>query len=229
MIEATVELLEVRLEGAGLVGGRIAAPARLSLKPGQYLLAHAPGLAEVLPTALFPASSTAEEIILAPCLPSAWLPGTPLRLRGPFGKGFHLPPAARRIALAALDAHPYRLMPLLPPVLAQGLEIALFTPLIPAGLPAEVEVLPIQALADAATWADYLAIDLPIAALSGLRKCLGLGPGRSLSLAAEVLVLAAMPCGGFADCGVCAVKTTQGWRFACKDGPVFDFNTLELL
>ena len=228
MIEATVELLEVRLEGEGLVGGRIAAPPRLALKPGQYLLARTPGLAEVLPTALFPASIGAEDIILAPCLPPAWLPGTALNLRGPLGKGFHLPPTARRIAIASLDVHPYRLMPLVSSALAQGLEIVLFTQLIPAGLPAEVEVLPIQALPEAANWADYLAIDLPAEALPGLRPRLGLRPGRTLAPAAEVLVLTAMPCGGTAECGVCAVKTIQGWHYACKDGPVFDFNSLEL-
>ena len=228
MIEATVELLEVRLEGEGLVGGRIAAPPRLALKPGQYLLARAPGLAEVLPTALFPASISTEDIILAPCLPASWLPGIALNLRGPLGKGFHLPPTARRIALASLDAHPYRLMPLVIQALSLGLEIALFTQLIPAGLPAEVEVLPVHALPEAASWADYLAIDLPSEGLPGLRQRLGLRPGRSLAPATEVLVLTAMPCGGTAECGVCAVKTIQGWRYACKDGPVFDFTSLEL-
>jgi dihydroorotate dehydrogenase electron transfer subunit len=229
MIEATVELLEVRLVGENLVGGRIPTLSRLVMKPGQYLLAHAAGLRETLPTALFPAAVGDEEIILAPSLPAAWLPGAALSLRGPFGKGFHLPAMARRIALAALDAHPYRLMPLMHQAIAQGSEIALFTSLLPDGLPAEVEILPIHALPEAANWADYLAVDLPADCLPELRQRLGLRPGQALSSLAEILVLTPMPCGGVADCGVCAVKTTRGWRYACKDGPVFDFNTLELI
>jgi NAD(P)H-flavin reductase len=49
-----------------------------------------------------------------------------------------------------------------------------------------------------------------------------------LACRAEALVLTAMPCGGMAECGVCAVKTAAGWQSACKDGPVFDFASLEL-
>jgi NAD(P)H-flavin reductase len=228
MIEATVELLEVRLEGDGLVGGRIPCPARLAIKPGQYLLAHADNLPEVLPSVLFPSRIGAREITLAPALPAAWLPGTTLSLRGPLGKGFHLPAAAHRVALAALDSHPYRLLPLIAPALAQGFEIALFTPVIPSGLPPEVEVLPIHSLPEAPAWANYLALDLPLASLPELRMRLGLKAGRSLACAAEALVVSNMPCGGMADCGVCAVITRLGWKYACKDGPVFDFNTLEL-
>jgi len=228
MIEATIQLREVRLAGAGLVSGRIPCPPRLAVKPGQYLLASAPGLPEVLPAVLFPSQTSGDTILLAPPLPPAWLPGTVLNLRGPFGKGFHLPPAARRMALAALDAHPFRLLPLIAPALAQGIEIALFTPLIPPGLPPQVEVLPIQTLPEAPAWADYLAIDILQSALSTLPARLGLKPGRSLACRAEVLILTAMPCGGTADCGVCAIKTAAGWRLACKDGPVFDFASLEL-
>jgi NAD(P)H-flavin reductase len=40
------------------------------------------------------------------------------------------------------------------------------------------------------------------------------------------LVVAPMPCGGLAECGVCAVTTRRGWKLACKDGPVFDLGEL---
>ncbi len=228
MVEAAVELLELRLEGEGLFGGRIALPPRLSIKPGQYLLATARRLAQTLPDVLFPSSIGSEEVLLAPPLPPHWLPGTELSLRGPQGKGFHLPASARRLALGALDSHPYRLLPLLAPALAQGLEIALFTPLIPPGLPPEVEVLPAGALPDAPAWADYLALDLPWTALPKLRSRLGLQPGAYLSCQAEVLVIAPMPCGGLASCGVCAIKTRSGSKFTCQDGPVVDFETLDI-
>lgn len=228
MVEAVVALLELRLEGEELVGGRIIPPPRFAIKPGQYLLAHCCRLAETLPTPLFPSNINNEEILLAPPLPTAWLPGAELTLRGPLGKGFHLPAAARRVALASLDSHPFRLMPLLAPALAAGLEIALFTTLVPPGLPPEVEVLALNSLPDAPIWADYLALDVPWAALPQLHSRLGLAFGQPLSCQAEVLVVAPMPCGGLADCGVCALKTRQGWKFTCKDGPVFDLKDLDL-
>ncbi len=228
MVEADVELLELRLEGEGLVGGRIAAPPKLSLKPGQYLLANPRRLAETLPAVLFPSSISSQEILLAPSLPPAWLPGTELSLRGPLGKGFRLPDSARRIALAALDSHPYRLLPLLALAVAQRLEIALFTPLIPPGLPPEVEVLLPSALPDAPGWADFVALDLPLPSLPQLRVRLGLEGSRRLPCQAQVLLVTAMPCGGLAGCGVCAIKTRPGWKFTCQDGPVFDFENLDI-
>ena len=85
MIEAAVQLLEVQAVGGGLVSGRIACPPRLAFKPGQYLLASAPGLSEVLPTVLFPAQIEADTLLLAPPLPPTWLPGVALKLRGPLG------------------------------------------------------------------------------------------------------------------------------------------------
>ena len=35
-----------------------------------------------------------------------------------------------------------------------------------------------------------------------------------------------MPCGGAAECGICAVPFGRGWKLACKDGPVFELNPL---
>jgi len=43
---------------------------------------------------------------------------------------------------------------------------------------------------------------------------------------AQVLVVTPMPCGGLAECGVCAFTTRRGWKMACKDGPVFDLSEL---
>jgi hypothetical protein len=229
MIEAVVELLDVRLEGEGLVGGRIACPPRLVLKPGQYLLAHAPALSETLPTALFPSGSAGPDILLAPPLPQTWLPGASLKLRGPNGKGFHLPPAARRVALATLDVHPLHLLPLVEIAHAQGCEIVLVTPLVPSDLRPEIEVLSPAQLPEVPAWADYLALDLPVQCLPALAERLGLKSDRALACPAEILVTGPMPCGGLAECGVCAIKTRQGWKYACKDGPVFDFNLLELI
>jgi dihydroorotate dehydrogenase electron transfer subunit len=44
----------------------------------------------------------------------------------------------------------------------------------------------------------------------------------SVKKKAQVLVGTPIPCGGIADCGVCAVNTKSSWMLACEDGPVFD-------
>jgi NAD(P)H-flavin reductase len=48
----------------------------------------------------------------------------------------------------------------------------------------------------------------------------------SVKQEAQVLVRTSIPCGGIADCGVCAVMTKSNWKLACKDGPVFDLKEL---
>ena len=47
-----------------------------------------------------------------------------------------------------------------------------------------------------------------------------------LAIPAQALVLGPMPCGGLADCGVCAVTTRSDWKLACKEGPVFDLEEI---
>jgi hypothetical protein len=160
-------------------------------------------------------------------LPPAWRPGTLLRLHGPLGRGFSLPPVCRSLALAALDGDISCLLPLAGQALQAGSSVALFVrgplPL----LPPLVEVQPLEALPDALGWADFLALDLPLAGLSGLRQALGLPPERrALPCTAQVLVHTAMPCGGPAECGACAITVRRGWKLVCKDGPVFDIQEL---
>ena len=233
MQRAEITLLEVCLEDEGLMGGRIECPPGLRPAPGQYLLAHAAGMAEPLPSTLFPArfrpgDASSAELELAPPLPAGWTAGTRLAVRGPLGQGFNLPATARQVALVAADGlAPQVLLPLVDTALAQGAAVALYTRDIPAGLPSEVEVLPPEPLSDVLGWADYLAIQLQPGGLSKLRRRLGLAPHAILPVPAQVLVQVAMPCGGIGDCGLCAVATRQGWKLACKDGPVFNFNDLE--
>jgi hypothetical protein len=43
---------------------------------------------------------------------------------------------------------------------------------------------------------------------------------------AQVLIRTSMPCGGIAECGVCAVPLKSKWKMACKDGPVFEWQAL---
>ncbi len=238
MLRCEVTLLEVRLENGGLIGGRIECPPGLRPAPGQYLLAHtaAPGGGEALPTALFAArlagmgydgTLVANELEVAPPLPPAWSAGTRLKVRGPLGHGFSLPASARRVALVGLTAAPQRLLALAGQALVQGAAVALYTRHVPGRLPPEVEVLALDALGDALSWADFMAFDLAPGALPGLRRRFGLAPHTPLPVPAQVLVQVPMPCGGTGECGLCAVDQKRGWKSACKDGPVFEWNQLE--
>jgi NAD(P)H-flavin reductase len=236
MQRCTVTLREVRLESGGQISGVLECPAGLRPAPGQYILAHAPGRDETLPTTLFAARMARTiaadlntiELDLAPPLPETWTVGTRLVARGPIGRGFNLPSAARRVGLVALAGGPQRLLPLADLALQEGAEVALYTRIIPAGLPPEVEVLPLDNLADALGWVDYLAFDLAPASLAGLKKRFGMAPHTVMPVPAQVLVAVAMPCGGVGECGLCAVDLHHhGWKMACKDGPVFDLHDLE--
>jgi dihydroorotate dehydrogenase electron transfer subunit len=97
----------------------------------------------------------------------------------------------------------------------------------PEGLPDAVEVLPLEMLAEALAWADYIAAVFPYPKLAELRRLAGLTPHQTFRIDAEALLLVPMPCGGLGQCGACAVLTSHGWKHACSDGPVFPLNQLE--
>ncbi len=219
----------MRLVGEGLVGARLSLPDNMRPDAGQYLLASVPeDETEPLPLALFPAGHLGSDLLVAPPLPGGWSAGMEVWLRGPLGKGFSLPATARRVALGGLDMCVQRLLPLVEQALAQGADVALYCDsAVPQDLPLAVEALPLAQLASAPDWADYLALDLPYARLGQLNALLGLEHGRRCPCVAEALVYTPMPCGGLADCGVCAVRSGNRWRLACKDGPVFGLDTLE--
>ncbi len=219
-------ITEIRLETGGL-GGRIACPPGLRPVPGQYLVASSIGSLDPLPVALFPSIIETGALCIAPPLPASWFAGLELVLRGPLGNGFHMPAGARRIALASLDSAPARLIPLAYQALAQHAAVAIYSNSTPQGLPAEVEVLPLDLLPEAPGWADFLALDCTLPNLNNIRIQLGLNPFQRPACQTQVLVVTMMPCSGLAECGVCAVATRDGWALACVDGPVFDYNQLE--
>ena len=196
--------------------------------PGQYLHAWSPADGEAaLGAWLFPAQKTEQSFLAAPPIPAAWEPGTQLWLRGPLGHGFHLPFTARRLALAAVGPSAARLLPLIPPFLAQDTAVTLFTGGRLPVLPADIEIYPLQELPAAIAWADFLALDLPLESLPQLRQILGLSPGERFPCPAQALVATGMPCAGLAACGACAVPGRRNWKLACKDGPVFELNEME--
>jgi len=225
MKKGTGELIELYLED-GLTGGRLLCAQNLIPAPGQYLLAHDPASDALLPAPVFNAGSSSGGFLVAPSIPKTWQPGTTLSLRGPLGRGFTLPTSARRVALAVLGETSARLKPLLTAALEQGASVVLVSDLELTNLPPEVEIQSTAMLAEVAQWADYLAIDVEREMLPGLRQMLGIDEQSKVNFDAQVLVVTPMPCGGMADCGVCAVKVRRGWKMACKDGPVFDLNEL---
>jgi dihydroorotate dehydrogenase electron transfer subunit len=89
--------------------------------------------------------------------------------------------------------------------------------------PDEVEVQPLSALGEIFEWADYTAFDVSREHLLKLKEMIGDQNRASARKEAQVLVRTPMPCGGVADCGVCAVTLKSGWKMSCKDGPVFDW------
>jgi hypothetical protein len=207
---------------------RIDCPPTAIPTPGRYVLAWSPEDADApLAVPLFAALALEDGFIAAPPTPHHWEPGTPLRLRGPLGRGFEPPAQLRRLALAAIGPSLARLGALMDEALAQGAEVALFTDAALPNLPPAVEANPLSGLGEALTWADFLALEIPLEELHGLSKLLGVEPNiHSLPCLAQIFVLSPMPCGGVAACGACSLETRHGWKLACEDGPVFPIEEL---
>jgi dihydroorotate dehydrogenase electron transfer subunit len=219
------QIVELILEN-GLRHARVSCHANLIPSPGQYLLSGTASSSDLLPASLYSTESTHQGFIASAPIPELWKPGQEIYLRGPFGRGFALPPSARKIVLVAFDDSPSRLHGLIQPALKQGAAVVLVCDTEEDDLPDDVEVQPISALDDILAWADYAAFDVTRDGLPGLRERLGGTNQLSVKQEAQVLVRTPVPCGGIADCGVCAVMTKSNWKLACKDGPVFDLKEL---
>jgi NAD(P)H-flavin reductase len=221
-------ITRIELDPYGRRAAWIECPQGVVPAAGQYVLARASeDETAPLARALFPGGRATNRFQTGD-LPPQWGVGTPLMLRGPLGRGFTLPGSLRRLALANLGEGSSYLRPLMEEALALGAEVTLFDDQRPRGLPPAVEAFPLSGLADALPWADFLALDIPHEALAQLGRIFG--PWRSLQHplpAAQALIRGPMPCGGCADCGVCAVQTRHSSKLTCKDGPVFDLGELE--
>ncbi|MCX6065529.1 MAG: hypothetical protein NT121_07220 [Chloroflexi bacterium] len=215
-------ITEIYLDGRR--AARLSCPPALIPAPGKYLLAHdATDFNSPLPHPIYSAGTAPGGFYLTPPIPPNWQPGTELTLRGPLGHGFSLPESARFVALAAFGSTSARLLALLEPALAQKAAIVLLTDYPPAGLPSAVEISRLSALPETAHWADYFAIDLPHFSMETVLKS---NAQHLNSVNAQVFIETPVPCGGMADCGVCAVRSRKGYQLACKDGPVFDVKQL---
>ncbi len=215
MHTGTGRIVELLLEDECLYA-RIACDESLIPGPGQYLLASHDS-SSILPVPIFHTDSAALGFI-GPAQ-ETWKPGDMLSLRGPLGHGFSLPASARKIGLIAYDSPPSRLRSLAAPAIQQGSSVVLLCDSSADHLPDEVEVQPVSALGEIMQWADFIALDI---ARENLKEFLEKWTPRSLRGGSQVLVRAPMPCGGMAECGICALTTRSEWKMVCKDGPVFD-------
>jgi dihydroorotate dehydrogenase electron transfer subunit len=204
---------------------RIACPASLIPAPGQYLLAS-DASDSPLPVPLFHTESASESFTALLSASASWNPGQELFLRGPLGRGFDLPTSARKIALIAADVPLGVLRGLIQPSLKQGAAVVLVSDFASERLSDEVEVQPFSAWPEIMVWADYVALEVARENLIGVKERLGMSKQVSAGLEAEILIRTPVPCGGIAECGVCAVSLKSGRGLACKDGPVFDWSEL---
>jgi hypothetical protein len=115
---------------------------------------------------------------------------------------------------------------LIHPALKRGAAIVVVSNFDIGDLSNEVEAQPLSALGEVMAWADYAAFDVARENLFELREKLGGMKQFSALYEAQVLIRTSMPCGGVADCGVCAVSLKSGWQMACKEGPVFDLREI---
>jgi hypothetical protein len=218
------KLARFQLEPDGATSIWVASDKKLEAATGQYFQTFTAGETDlILPIPLYAGETAGKDARLFGAIPAAWAPGASLVLRGPLGKGFHLPQEHRRLALLSFDN---RLSYLLPLIITRGdrkLDVAVFSDQPLSSLPPYIEIYPLEAAEEASTWADFLAIEASAANLPGLAQRLGFIPGMPLPCPGQVLVHTDMPCGGLAECGVCAINTRNGRvRLACEDGPVFD-------
>ena len=213
-----------------LMGGQRAAylvcEASMIPASGRYVLAHEEGSDLPLAAELFAAEYRSNGFVAAPPIPRAWRPGSVLDLRGPLGRGFELPPGARRIALIAFNDDPRRLLPLASAAIRQDAAVALVCRNAPAEVPLQLEVHLPRALQEVCRWSDYAAFDVDGPSVAALTRALTVGGYPRSGDPAEALVRIPMPCGGLAECGVCTVRTARGPKLACVDGPVFDLGLL---
>jgi len=222
MRTGTGRIVELLFEDECLYA-RIACPESLVPGPGQYLLASH-GSDSLLPVPIFHTDLAPQGFIGS--AHQGWKPGDELALRGPLGRGFSLPVTARKVGLVAFDGPPVRLKGLIPPALRQDASVVLLCDASADHLPDEVEIQPLSGLDEILHWADFVAFDVGRDNLPELMEKLEGWKTRFVRYGAELLVHAPMPCGGLADCGVCAVTAKSGWKLVCKEGPVFDLGEL---
>jgi hypothetical protein len=208
----------------GQASALIACPADAIPVAGQYLLAIDENSIQTTP--LFLADTWSHGFLAASPFPESWQPGTSLTLYGPLGHGFRLPISIQRLALVALGDTYARLLPLAMDTLHDKLNITVFSDAELKELPSSMEAYPLDDLQESISWADFIAVDVPLESLDQLVQHFGRASQDLFSTPGQVLVQASMPCSSFGECCVCAVKVKRSWKLVCTDGPVFDLQAV---
>ena len=219
------------IEISSTIGGHslvIECPVNAIPAAGQYIQAYSPhDQTSAVPLSLFLGGTpridgSIGHFPCSPPVPESWQPGERLLLRGPLGRGFHISPKDKRLALVGLDRHISHILPI---VEIPGKEIAIFSDAPLPRLPAHVEAYPLQALQHNWDWADLMLFDGPAAAYHELPHLLDIPPDEIFPCPAQALAAIDMPCGAIAECGICAVAGRRGKSLlACQDGPVFSLS-----
>jgi hypothetical protein len=111
---------------------------------------------------------------------------------------------------------------------AESIEITLFANAPLPHLPVAIEAYPLNSLAEHLTWFDFIALDINLEQPPDLVNLFGFKTEETPPCPIQVLLYAPMPCGGLAECGVCALPVKgDTWKLVCQDGPVFDLQELE--
>jgi hypothetical protein len=218
----------------GLPAITLKAEQPLVFVPGQYLAVSSRFEQDnQIPLSLFIENSNKNEISIGSPAPPNWYPGHEIMFRGPLGQGFCLPLMFTRLALVGFDDNPNRLMALVNHTFNQNVDIVMAgdfisNPVIARDIPAHVELTKLDRLDDLFSWADYIAVDLPLFRIQELNKILRTTPINSPRGEMQVLIYTSMPCAAIAECGICAVKTIKGYKLACQDGPVFNLKDINI-
>ncbi len=217
-------ITEIKINGLGQKQALINSPKKFIPSPGQYIQAYAPSDIDTpLPISLFPIAIIDDRSFLsAPPIPSHWIPGIELQLRGPLGRGFKLENTTTKIGLIALDDFPDRLLPFAEHALSKNIEVALFSDIVPSNLSTQIEVNPLSIARQAFQWADNIAIDSPSISFEEVLSKIGVSSGENFSCPTQILINIPMPCAGIAKCGICTINGNNKYSLlACEDGPVF--------
>lgn len=204
----------------------------LRVLPGQFLLATATAYEPYLPQVVFPFGLEGRSVssLLLPRALESFARTGELNLRGPFGRGFNLPPNAERALILATDvlaaAH---MLPWIKVLVEREREVTLLcgdATLPQEWLPAEVEYRrAADVLAEAATlwqWADALYACGSGDFFDELFSAIAAARGRVQVGWSQVLFRdLPMPC-GIGLCYLCAIRGARGLMLLCREGPVLD-------
>jgi hypothetical protein len=225
VIRTRARLRAVGLDPSGQTAATIECPPTALPEAGQALLATPRLAPPPIPFSLYPFELEPDGFRCLIPAGQRWLPGDELDVMGPIGHGFKPPEGADRWLLISAAGGAGPLTPLIAAALASDAAVALDCPDPPVDLNSEVELL--AAAEEALGWADYMAINLGPKPIADLRLLIGLAAPFAPSCPTDVLLPWELPC-GFGGCLSCGLATPDGWRLACRAGPVFRWDDLSV-